>query len=110
MKKNKLIPFFDSAYQGFASGDLHQDAKAIRYFLNEGFNMFVSQSFAKNMGLYGERVGALHVVTPDAEHVTRILSQIKLLTVDNYLVPPLHGARIAEKVLSCTENFHSWQT
>jgi aspartate/tyrosine/aromatic aminotransferase len=66
MKKNKLIPFFDSAYQGFASGDLHQDAKAIRYFLNEGFNMFVSQSFAKNMGLYGERVGALHVVTPDA--------------------------------------------
>lgn len=53
MKKNSLIPFFDSAYQGFASGDLEKDAWPIRYFASEGFQMFVAQSFAKNMGLYG---------------------------------------------------------
>jgi aspartate/tyrosine/aromatic aminotransferase len=48
-----LVPYFDSAYQGFASGDVDKDAWAIRYFLDEGFQMLVSQSFAKNMGLYG---------------------------------------------------------
>jgi aspartate aminotransferase len=62
MKKNSLIPFFDSAYQGFATGDLELDAWPIRYFINEGFQMIVAQSFAKNIGLYGERIGALHVV------------------------------------------------
>lgn len=53
MKKNSLFPYFDSAYQGFASGDLNKDAWAIRYFIEQGFQMLVSQSFAKNMGLYG---------------------------------------------------------
>lgn len=53
MKKNSLIPFFDSAYQGFATGDLELDAWPIRYFINEGFQMIVAQSFAKNIGLYG---------------------------------------------------------
>lgn len=53
MKKNSLIPFFDSAYQGFATGNLEQDAWPIRYFVEQGFQMIVSQSFAKNMGLYG---------------------------------------------------------
>jgi aspartate aminotransferase len=63
MKKNSLIPYFDSAYQGFASGDLDKDAWAIRYYIEQGFQMLISQSFAKNMGLYGERIGALHIVT-----------------------------------------------
>ena len=65
MKKKNIIPYFDSAYQGFASGDIVKDAWAIRYFVQQGFQLFVSQSYAKNMGLYGERVGALHVVAKD---------------------------------------------
>ena len=65
IERRKLIPFFDSAYQGFASGDLIKDGEAVRYFGERGFTMFVAQSYAKNMGLYGERVGALHVVTKD---------------------------------------------
>jgi aspartate aminotransferase len=52
-KKKKLIPYFDSAYQGFASGDIIKDAWAIRYFTSLGFPLIVSQSYAKNMGLYG---------------------------------------------------------
>lgn len=52
MQKRSLFPYFDSAYQGFASGDLEKDAWAIRYFVNLGFEMFVSVSFSKNMGLY----------------------------------------------------------
>lgn len=62
IQERRLIPLFDSAYQGYASGDLDRDAFAIRLFANAGVEMFVSQSFAKNMGLYGERIGMLHVV------------------------------------------------
>jgi aspartate aminotransferase len=39
--------------------------------------MIVTQSFAKNMGLYGERVGALHVVLPNQDTSDKVLSQIK---------------------------------
>ena len=42
------------AYQGFASGDLDNDAWAVRYFVEQGFELFVCQSFAKNFGLYGK--------------------------------------------------------
>lgn len=48
----KLFPFFDSAYQGFASGDPIRDAFAVRYFVSRGFEMLCAQSFAKNFGLY----------------------------------------------------------
>jgi aspartate aminotransferase len=53
LERKKLIPFFDSAYQGFASGDLIKDAASVRLFAERGFSMFVAQSYAKNMGLYG---------------------------------------------------------
>lgn len=66
LERKKLIPFFDVAYQGFASGDLVQDIQPVRHFARHGFPMIVSQSFSKIMGLYGLRTGALHVVTPDA--------------------------------------------
>ncbi len=77
MKKNSLIPFFDSAYQGFATGDLEKDAWPIRYFIQEGFQMIVSQSFAKNIGLYGERIGALYIVASNKDTTEKVLSQIK---------------------------------
>lgn len=58
VKSRGLLPFFDSAYQGFASGDLDADAAALRLFEASGCELLLAQSFAKNMGLYGERVGA----------------------------------------------------
>lgn len=51
--------FFDMAYQGFASGDPERDAKSIRIFLEDGHLIGCAQSYAKNMGLYGQRVGCL---------------------------------------------------
>lgn len=50
---------FDMAYQGFASGYPEKDAKAIRIFLEDGHPIACAQSYAKNMGLYGQRVGCL---------------------------------------------------
>ena len=45
------------AYQGFASGDIDRDAAPMRYFMEQGMSLFVSQSYAKNMGLYGKFPG-----------------------------------------------------
>lgn len=50
----KLFPYFDMAYQGFASGDTDRDAWALRHFIQDGHKVLVAQSFAKNMGLYGK--------------------------------------------------------
>jgi aspartate aminotransferase len=90
----------DCAYQGFASGDLDRDAAIVRKLLaTSGREFFVAQSFAKNMGLYGERIGMLHVVCDTSEISSRVLSQLKLVIRPMYSSPPLHGARIIETVL-----------
>ncbi|TPP56521.1 Aspartate aminotransferase mitochondrial [Fasciola gigantica] len=102
LERRQLVPFFDFAYQGFASGDVNRDAAAVRCFLRE-FNfptMFVTQSFAKNMGLYGERAGTLSLMCNSAEEKERCSSQLKILIRAMYSNPPIHGARIAAEILS----------
>lgn len=54
IKKRNVFPFFDMAYQGFASGDVDRDAFAVRLFVEQGHKVALAQSFAKNMGLYGQ--------------------------------------------------------
>jgi len=49
VKEGGHYPFFDMAYQGFASGDTDRDAFALRYFIQEGHQPCLAQSFAKNM-------------------------------------------------------------
>lgn len=100
VKKRNLYVFFDMAYQGFASGDTNRDAHAVRYFVEQGHNISLAQSFAKNMGLYGERVGAFSVIAANEEEQARVTSQLKILVRPMYSNPPIHGARIASKILS----------
>ena len=58
-EERKAVIVFDTAYQGYASGDLAKDAWALRYFANErGMELMVTQSYSKNFGLYGERIGS----------------------------------------------------
>lgn len=71
-----LFPFFDSAYQGFASGDLEKDAWAIRYFVSEGFELFCAQSFSKNFGLYSECFPDLQPCLPAPSTPHQQLSQV----------------------------------
>lgn len=59
-----------------------------------GFCLSLQQSFAKNAGLYGERVGALHVVSPGAETADRVRSQLSVLQRSEISNPPSHGARL----------------
>ena len=93
------VVMFDCAYQGFASGDATRDAHAIRQFVADGHSIMLSQSYAKNFGLYGERIGALSVVCADADEKARVESQLKILVRPMYSNPPVYGARIVAEVL-----------
>jgi len=109
VKERKLFPFFDMAYQGFASGSTARDAFAVRHFVSQGHQIALAQSFAKNMGLYGERVGAFSLTTADPAEKARVDSQLKILIRPLYSNPPLHGARIASIVLGDTALYAQWE-
>ncbi|KAL2356562.1 aspartate aminotransferase [Cryomyces antarcticus] len=113
MRERSHFPFFDCAYQGFASGDLAKDAWAVRYFVEQGFELCIAQSYAKNFGLYGERAGCFHFVTgaaPDAEKtIGRIASQLTILQRSEISNPPAYGARIAALVLNDEKLFAEWE-
>lgn len=108
IKKKKLFPFFDMAYQGFASGDVANDAYAVRKFLSDGHTICLSQSFAKNMGLYGERAGCFTIVCNDKDEAARVMSQVKILIRPMYSNPPLHGSRIVATILGNPELHAIW--
>lgn len=109
VKEKRLFPFFDSAYQGFASGDLDKDAWAVRFFANQGFELFCAQSYAKNFGLYNERTGNLSVVMSNPCEIAAVKSQITLTIRGMYSNPPSHGARIVSHVLCSKDLFDQWR-
>jgi len=110
LKKKEALPFFDMAYQGFASGDVGRDAQAVRHFSAQGHNILLAQSFAKNMGLYGERAGAFSVVCADQEEAARVMSQLKILIRPMYSNPPINGARIVSTILNDADLRSEWLT
>ena len=103
-----MIPFLDMAYQGFRAG-VAEDGAVISRFAEAGLPVFVSTSFSKSFGLYGERVGALHIVCRDAEEATRVLSQVKICIRTNYSNPSTHGAAIVAEVLGDPTQRTSWE-
>ncbi|PVV04324.1 hypothetical protein BB560_001173 [Smittium megazygosporum] len=107
IKKN-FLPFLDVAYQGFASGNPVEDAYSLRLFAESGLQMMLAQSFAKNLGLYGERTGAISVICSSPEEKARVLSQLKIVIRSMYSSPPLNGARIADKVMNDPELLSLW--
>ncbi|KAJ1915923.1 Aspartate aminotransferase, cytoplasmic [Mycoemilia scoparia] len=108
MAERKLIPFFDTAYQGFATGSLDNDAWAIRRFVDYGFEMLVAESFAKNMGLYGERTGCLHTVSNSQEITRRISTQINRVSRATISTASAHGGKIAGTILKDSNLFSQW--
>lgn len=102
------IPFIDIAYQGFGDS-IEEDAAAVRLFAESGMIFFVSSSFSKSFSLYGERVGALSMVTQSREESARVLSQVKRVIRTNYSNPPTHGATIVASVLNSPELRAMWE-
>ena len=108
-REKALVPFLDMAYQGFADG-IDQDAVAIRAFSASGLQFFISSSFSKSFSLYGERVGALSIVTASKDEAARVLSQVKRVVRTNYSNPPTHGGAIVAAVLTSPELRQMWES
>ena len=103
-----LVPFLDMAYQGFADG-IEADAVAVRAFSTSGLQFFASSSFSKNFSLYGERVGALSIVTASKDEAARVMSQVKRVIRTNYSNPPTHGGALVAGVLALAELRAQWE-
>eukprot|EP00937_MAST-01D_sp_MAST-1D-sp2_P006887 g6887.t1 len=109
VQRRRLFPLFDNAYQGFATGDLEADAFVMRAFVARGLECMIAQSFSKNLGLYNERAGCLHVVCRTPESAARAGSQLELIVRAMYSNPPHHPAKLVELVLGTPELRALWQ-
>ncbi|GMM33586.1 aspartate transaminase [Saccharomycopsis crataegensis] len=134
IKSKQHFPLFDIAYQGFASGSLVEDSYSLRLGIQKLSNspIMICQSFAKNLGLYGERVGAVHLilpeifskhpaatavktnVAPDAEEDPEefkeaVASQFKKITRSELSNPPAYGSKVAAEVLTDPQLRAQWE-
>ena len=103
-----LIPFIDIAYQGFADG-VDDDALGLRLLAKTGQPLFVATSFSKSFALYGERVGALMVVTRSAAEAQRLVEQSKSIVRNMYSTPPAHGAELIGDILGNLDLTRLWR-
>jgi aromatic-amino-acid transaminase len=108
IKARALTPFIDMAYQGFAEG-ISEDAVALKLFADSGLQLFVSTSYSKSFSLYGERIGALSIVTASRDESARVLSQLKRVIRSNYSNPPTLGGAIVAAVLASAELRQMWE-
>ncbi len=106
--RRQLVPFLDLAYQGF-SRSIDEDGAVVRRFAATGRALLVSNSFSKSFSLYGERIGAFHLVASSREEAQRVLSQIKRVVRTNYSNPPTHGAQLVATVLGTPELRALWE-
>lgn len=94
----KLLPFFDLAYQGLVSG-ADQDAWPIRHFAEARVPLLLAQTASKTFGLYGERVGALHVVTRSQEQADAVVTHLNYFIRREPSSCSAHGASVVADVL-----------
>jgi len=109
IKAKEHLVLFDCAYQGFASGDPERDVAAVRYFVEQGHPIVLCQSFAKNFGLYGQRIGAVSFLTSSPEEAIKVESQLKILVRPMYSNPPKQGAKIVSTILNNPELTAQWR-
>ncbi|XHH29743.1 amino acid aminotransferase [Xanthomonas euroxanthea] len=109
LKERKLFPFVDIAYQGFDKG-IEADAYAVRLLAAEGIDSYVvASSYSKSFSLYGERVGALSVVSASAAEAKAVQSQVKRIIRTIYSSPSTHGAALVAGVLTSPELRDVWE-
>lgn len=99
LRRKRILPFVDSAYQGFGRG-LEEDMAGLRHLAGVVPEMLVATSFSKNFGIYRERAGALSVVAGTPGAADRALQGITSVVRANYSMPPSHGGRIVVTVLT----------
>src|SRR5882757_8910834 len=109
VRQRGLMPFLDIAYQGFGEG-LAADGAAVRVVASAGIDALIASSFSKSFSLYGERVGALSVLTGSRDQATRVLSQLKRVIRTNYSNPPTHGASLVAAILGEATLRAQWES
>ena len=109
LKERGLFPFVDIAYQGFDKG-IDEDAYAIRLLAGMDMDFVVASSYSKSFSLYGERVGALTVVSADATQAKAVQSQGKRIIRTIYSSPSTHGAALVAGVLNSPDLRQTWET
>jgi aromatic-amino-acid transaminase len=107
-RERGLVPFIDFAYQGFGSG-IVEDAVGVKAFTDAGIPCVIASSFSKSFSLYRERVGAISLVTANADESKRVTSQLKRVIRTNYSNPASHGGQIVALVLSDPELRKRWE-
>jgi aspartate/tyrosine/aromatic aminotransferase len=105
--ERQLLPFIDSAYQGFGE-DLDADAFPIRHMAARVPEMIVASSCSKNFGLYRDRVGSLSMLSADSSTRDIVSSQVNNLVRTIYSVPPDHGAAVVSLILEDAELRADW--
>ena len=108
VRSRDLVPFLDMAYQGFGDG-IEADGFTVRLFAESGAPLLISSSFSKSFSLYGERVGALTLVTESRDESARMLSQLKRVIRSNYSTPPTHGGSVVAAVLNDAALRATWE-
>ena len=107
LERRRLVPFLDLAYQGFGSS-LDADAAPIRAVVERVPEALIAVSFSKNLGLYRERVGALIVVSENAERADAVNSHMLHIARSIYSMPPDHGAAIAARIFAEPNLRQAW--
>eukprot|EP00823_Brevimastigomonas_motovehiculus_P007183 TRINITY_DN6194_c0_g1_i1.p1 TRINITY_DN6194_c0_g1~~TRINITY_DN6194_c0_g1_i1.p1 ORF type:complete len:448 (-),score=93.01 TRINITY_DN6194_c0_g1_i1:251-1543(-) len=110
LQRKQHVAWFDAAYQGFVSGNLDEDAAPIRMFAEMGLPLFACQSLSKNMGLYGQRVGAVHIVCPKDKNPEDIVSRINQISRGLYSMPGRFGSEVAAIVMSTPSLKAEWHS
>lgn len=109
-ERKGLFALFDSAYQGYGTGDLVQDRYAVKVFADKGLSFMMAQSYSKNLGLYGERAGCASVVCTSPSEAKACHSQLCGVVRPMWSNPPKHGAYIVKKILGDPQLYKEWKT
>ncbi|KAL3481113.1 pyridoxal phosphate-dependent transferase [Aspergillus californicus] len=109
VKERNLFSIFDAAYLGMTSGHFDQDVFPIRHFVDElGLELAVCLSFAKSLGLYGERIGLCAFVSNSSTSAIAVESTLAQLIRVEISNPPAFGARVVAAVLEDEEIRVQW--
>eukprot|EP00049_Salpingoeca_infusionum_P000585 m.41060 g.41060 ORF g.41060 m.41060 type:complete len:441 (+) comp10508_c0_seq2:94-1416(+) len=109
LKERNLVPVFDTAYLGFVTGSVQEDAFVLQHAYEQGLHYFTCISFAKMFGIYSERCGVVLYNASSSSIATSVVSNLKLIIRRVYSNPPKHGARIVSTILSSKELKAKWE-
>lgn len=99
LKEKDALAVFDLAYQGFGEG-LDADVYGVRYAADLLPESICIQSCSKSFGMYGERIGVVHIVGQTPEAAQAASSNLQNVAANYYVAPTSNGAYVVSTVLT----------